>query len=552
MGTFIILAVVVLCFVVSVLFGLAASWKRQHISEDYFLAGRSLPWFAVALSIAGTSFRLETWLGMIGLCYAVGVAAGSLAWGNFLATSALAWLFLPFFIRKKLYSPAEFLERRYSPSVRGIYAMLTILVLVFGVLAPALYLGGWVLCEGGLGVMVDGFSWQLIACIAAVAIVAALYSVYGGLMAGAWAGAIQLLIVIAGGTLLAVVATKDAGGLVAVMQKNAGERMILLHPAQVPGLNGASLTWTGLVAFWFTIAMWNAGASPVTVQRCLGARSEWDAKMGVIVAGLLQVLLAALIVLPGLAALVKLGLPANTGLSYDHAALKLIDTLFGREGWLGPLGQGLVVSAVLAAVLCTASGVINAVSSLWTMDLCQDLWRGGLSEAELVARGRWTSFGTILLGALAAPLLALWEKGILSYVLEVSAAIGPPIVVVFLVAFLWPRAHGRPAVVTLVLGVIVGVLLWIVAALGADVPPWLLPVMNRAGISGVVSLLLLVLGTFIIPQNPNELYDPDTAWNLRWSRLPPHEQDAGSGFGNLVFWWAVMIAANVAVWVVLR
>ena len=122
MGTFIIVAVPAVLLGLSVVVGLAAARGRQHISEDYFVAGRSLPWYVVAFSVAGLSLRLEMWLGLLGLTYVAGVAAGGLAWGSFIGLTVLTGVFLPYFARKKISSPAEFLERRYSPATRDLFA----------------------------------------------------------------------------------------------------------------------------------------------------------------------------------------------------------------------------------------------------------------------------------------------------------------------------------------------------------------------------------------------------------------------------------------------
>ena len=152
MGTIIILVIVVVVLSLTVFVGLAAALGRQHISEDYFAAGRSLPWYVVALSVAGPSLRLEMWLGLLGLTYVAGVAAAGLAWSSFIGLTVLSGVFLPYFLRKRISSPAEFLQRRYSPATQGLFTVLAILFLVLGVLAPALYVGGWVLAEAGLHV----------------------------------------------------------------------------------------------------------------------------------------------------------------------------------------------------------------------------------------------------------------------------------------------------------------------------------------------------------------------------------------------------------------
>ena len=277
MGTIIIVAVVAVLLGLTVVVGLAAAAGRQHISEDYFAAGRSLPWYVLAFSVVGLSLRLEMWLGLLGLTYLAGIAAGGLAWGSFVGLTALSAVFLPYFIRNKLASPAEFLERRYSPATRGLFSVLSMIYLVLGVLVPALYVGGWVLSEAVFNVppsTAGGIPWVFFACVAGIALVASLAGVLGGSMAGAWGGAAQLLIACAGGALFAVVATRDAGGLAAVWEKNSPAQTSLLLSS-----HHDLLPWVGMLAFALTIGFWNTAVSPLAVQRGLGARSEWDARL---------------------------------------------------------------------------------------------------------------------------------------------------------------------------------------------------------------------------------------------------------------------------------
>ena len=251
---------------------------RQHISEDYFLAGRSLPWYVVACSVAGLSLRLDMWLGLLGLTYVAGVAAGGLAWSSFIGLTALAGVFLPYFMRKKISSPAEFLERRYSPATRGLFALLSILFLVLGVLVPALYVGGWVLSEAGFQVplsMANGIPWVFFACVAAIAVLSSLAGVIGGSMAGAWSGAVQFLVIVIGGTVFAVVATHDAGGLASLWETNAPAHTWLLLSS-----HHDVLPWFGLVAFALTIGFWNTAVSPLTVASLPGGAERMGCPSG--------------------------------------------------------------------------------------------------------------------------------------------------------------------------------------------------------------------------------------------------------------------------------
>ena len=174
------------------------------------------------------------------------------------------------------------------------------------------------------------------------------------------------------------------------------------------------------------------------------------------------------------------------------------------------------------------------------------------SESELIARGRRTSLATIVLATLLAPLLLAWDQGVFNFVLELSAIIGPPAAVVFVVGFFWSGAHGRSAVATLICGCLVAAGLWFIVAQGEAVPDWLRPAATRAGVTGLASLVLLGLFTFVIPASGDEMYDPNAAWNTDFLSLPLHDRDAGAGLGNIWIWWGLLLAASVALWIVLR
>ena len=279
-------------------------------------------------------------------------------------------------------------------------------------------------------------------------------------MAGAWGGAVQFLVIAVGGTVFAVVATHDAGGLASLWEKNSPAQTSLLLSS-----HHDLLPWVGMIAFALTIGFWNSAVSPLDGATLPGGAKRMGRPPGRDRGRLAAVDLAGSIYPAG---------PGGGGetrpagqqrpLAAEASGLRLIEVLFGRQNPLGAAGQGLVVAAILAAVMNTVAAAVHAVSTLWTMDICQGLLRRNDSESDLIARGRRSSLTTIILATLLAPLLLAWDQGVFNYVLEVSAIIGPPAVVVFLVAFFWPSAHGRSAVATLVSGCLVGAALWFIVA----------------------------------------------------------------------------------------
>jgi SSS family solute:Na+ symporter len=571
-----ILAIVAVYFVVTLSLGLWVARKERNVADDYFLAGRKLPWYAVALSMTGSNIGTEHFIGMVGSAYAFGLAPATFEWGNFIPFSVLIWIFLPYFFRKKLYTVPEFLERRYGASTRSVFAGLTLFHMVFVVLTPALYAGGRIVYEMGFDTTIDSFNWGYMGCVLIISAVTAAYCIYGGLLSVVWTDVLQVVILLVGGVMLVVIGSQDVGGIDKVIERNLAEsstdwktgnkqvpkpaaadddndetipsgkyheagptRMSLILPSDHP-----LSPWTGVATFWFTLSLWYCCTNQFYIQRCLGAKSEWDAKMGVIGCGFLKIFLPFIIVLPGLVAFAKFG-PST--LSPDAVYVTMV------KEFLPTWGQGILLAALIAAIMSTVSSVLNSTSTIWAMDVHKRILHKGASEAEVVRVGRWATLVTIVIGTAAAPALLYWEEGLFIYIQDMAALLAPPIVVVFLAAFLWRRAHGRSATFTLVFGILCGAGLMVLGKTAwSDDIAWIKPLLNRAAINWVFCLAALVLSTYLIPRNQDESYDPDAIWNARWARLPEQERPRNRGYRNLMFWWLVMVSTSASLFMIFR
>ena len=276
------------------------------------------------------------------------------------------------------------------------------------------------------------------------------------------------------------------------------------------------------------------------------AKVEWDAKMGVIGCGFLKLLVPVIVVFPGLVAFKLFG----TRLDRDGVYLRMIDD------FLPSAGQGILLAALIAAMMSTVSSVLNSASTIWIVDVHKRLLRHKATEQEMVKVGKWATFIIIVFATAAAPLLLKYKGGIFVYVQNLGSHFATPISVIFLVAFLWRKAHGRAATCTLIFGIAFGFVLKYFVELVEKgwLPPikpehveWMAPFMTRAGISWVVSLIALILASCLIRRNPAEAPDPDCIWNRRWGKLPEAERAINKGARNLMFWWAVMITVSIAI-----
>ena len=536
-----ILTITIIYFAITLSIGFWVARREKKKADDYFLAGRKLPWYAVSLSMTGSNIGTEHFIGMVGTAYAFGLAPATFEWGNFIPYTVLIWIFLPFFYRKKLYTIPEFLERRFNPSTRSVFAFFSLFHMVFVVLAPALYVGGRIVYEMALQKPVTEFSWPYMGCVLIISGVTAAYCIYGGLKSVVWTDVLQVVVLVGGGLLLLLVGAGRAGGLQEVIRTNldaSPDRFSLILPA-----DHTVSPWTGVATFWFTLSMWYVGTNQFYIQRCLGARSEWDAKMGVIGCGMIKVFLPLIIVFPGLVAFAMFG----PGIAEDAVYVKMINTL------LPPAGQGLLLAALIAAIMSTVSSVLNSSSTIWSVDVYKRLLRRDAADRDMVRVGRLSTLVVILVGTAFAPFLLRWEGGIFIYIQDMAAFLAPPITVIFLAAFLWPRAHGRAACFTLLFGIVSGVALKIIAeSVGENGIETLKPLLNRAAANWFLCLVALVVATWLMPRNRAESFDRDAIWNRRWARLPEGERDLNRGGRNLLLWWAVMVGASASLFMIFR
>ena len=505
---------------------------RLNIADDYFLAGRQLPWYAVAVSLAAAGLGLESLLGMAGLAYKEGMAPAALCWGNFLAYSVLLWVVVPYLVRKKLSSMGELLERRFARSTRAVYAAVMLAFMIFGVLAPALAAAGAAVCDAGLGRPPEGSVWLFIVAMVVVAAAAGVYIIYGGLAATSRAAMLQLLVVLAGGVLLVALGSRGLGGVEGVVKKNLAAdpgRLGLLLPAASESL---ALDRRAHVLFHALAGLCRRHA--VERRTVPGGAERVGRQDGRDRRGRVAGAAAGRAGAAGAGVLRPAG-HARHQRSRSRSDLPAADPsgLFpGRS--LGAAGRGLAVSAVVAAAMCVAGAVLNAASTLWSIDISQDMLLRTASEADMIRRGRWSSLAALVLGLAAAPLFLWWSQGLLVWIEETAAVAMPPLAVVLLAAFFWPRLHGRAATFTLVFGVAVGALLWAARWTLLDPPAWFFAPLTRAAVNVLACALAMAAGTILIAPCRYEPYDPDTAWNFRWARLPAREQTGRRGKPGLL------------------
>ena len=422
-------------------------------SEDYFLAGKSLPWWAIGASLIAANISAEQIIGQSGQGFVVGLAIAAYEWQAAIVLIIVAKYFLPIFLEKKIYTMPQFLELRFGPTIKSMMAVFWV-VLYTGVnLTAVLWLGGLALTA------LTG--WNVVAAMMGLAAFAVIYSLYGGLKAVALTDIIQVVVLIAGGfaiTGIVLAMVGDGAGIFAglgtLMGEIPGHFKMILAPEN-PSYNNLPGIWTLLGGLWVLhFSYW--GFNQYIIQRALGAESLAEAQKGLAFAAALKLLIPVIVVIPGIAALYL----AREG-QLDMARIAASpDSTYGILMGLVPNGlRGLVFAALIAAIVSSLASMMNSISTIFTMDIYRDMIAPDRSEAHYVAVGRTTSAIAIVIAViLARPFLGGMESAFQA-IQEYTGFIAPGIVSVFLLGMFWKGCNAQGAFAMLIVSVLANILL---------------------------------------------------------------------------------------------
>jgi SSS family solute:Na+ symporter len=336
-------------------------------SQDYFLAGRRLPWYAIGFSLIATSISSEQFIAEVAFAYEHGLAVANWEWGVFPAMTLMILFFVPFYIRRQISTMPEWLEHRFGASSRFTFALIMVLSYVFVNLAGVLYTGGVLLHAI--------FNIDQRYAIAVLAVVTGVYTVMGGLPAVVWNDVIQAILLLGAGLLVFFLGLHKIGGWEAM--RGVGERAHLMLPASDP-----DLPWTAILVGMLSTNLWYYATNQYINQRVLGARNEWHARAGIIFAGFLGIFLALAVCFPGLIAYRLI--PGLTGKEMNEAYPRVVNLL------VGPLGyglRGLVLAGLMAAIMSTLDALMNSCSAILTIDFYQRLWKPSASDRDMIRVG---------------------------------------------------------------------------------------------------------------------------------------------------------------------
>jgi len=453
--------------------------RGKDTADDYFLANRNLGWFIVGASIFASNIGSEHLVGLAGSGATSGVALAHYelhAW----AILVLGWLFVPFYMRSRVFTMPEFLERRFSPSARVILSITSLLTHVLTKFAVSIFAGGVVfralLPELHVGIL--GHDWNAF-WIGSVAIVllTGVYTVLGGMRAVAYTEALQTFVLVFGSALLTVFGLIRIGGWHAFRSALDPDMFNLWKPL-IP--HGLASTWApvkeaGRQAWYFNtnypwlgmlfcapiIGLWYWCTDQYIVQRALGAANVQTARRGSIFASYIKLLPVFIFIIPGMIAfaLAKSGKVAALAsmVGPDGKAIPMIAQSAYPMLVMSvlPVGiRGIVVAGLIAALMSSMAGAFNASSTLFTMDLYQKL-RPNSSQHELVWMGRVATAVMVFVALLWIPVIE-GARGLYEYLQSVQGYLAPPIFTVFVFGIFSKRLNAKGCIWALVVGFLFG------------------------------------------------------------------------------------------------
>ncbi|QCX37429.1 sodium/solute symporter [Aureibaculum algae] len=480
---------------------------HQKNAEDYFLASKSLPWWAIGASLIAANISAEQFIGMSGSGFASGLAIASYEWMAALTLLIVGKYFLPIFIEKGLYTIPEFVEKRYSTNLKTILAVFWIALYVFVNLTTVLYLGALAL-ETIMGVpMVYG--------VLGLALFAAAYSLYGGLSAVAWTDVIQVVFLILGGlvtTYLALDTVSGGNGFLAGLTRvyeEVPDRFAMILDKSNPefkNLPGIAVLvggmWVANLYYW--------GFNQYIIQRTLAAKSLKEAQKGILLAAFLKLIIPLIVVIPGITAYVMINDPEIMA-SLGDAGLKNLPTLDQADKaypWLLqflPTGlKGVAFAALAAAIVSSLASMLNSTSTIFTMDIYKQYINKNANDKSTVGMGRISAGVALLIAALLAPQLGNLDQAF-QFIQEYTGIVSPGILAVFMLGLFWKKTTNKAAIIGALSSIPIAMYFkvgpngWSTSSLFVDVP-----FMDQMGYTFILTMVVIIIASLIQHHGKND------------------------------------------------
>lgn len=472
---------------------------KQKSAEEYFLAGKTLPWWAIGASLIAANISAEQFIGMSGSGYTVGLAIASYEWMAAITLIIVGKYFLPIFIEKGIYTIPEFVEKRYSRNLKTILAVFWISLYVFVNIASVLYLGALAI-ETILDI-------PMIYGVIGLALFAAAYSLHGGLASVAWTDVIQVVFLILGGVLTTYLALNTVSegrgffaGLEIIYEKAPKKFQMILDKSnpEYKNLPGIAVLiggmWVANLYYW--------GFNQYIIQRTLAAKSLKESQKGILFAAVLKLFIPLIVVIPGIAAYVITNdseIMANLGeLGQNNPpSTAEADKAYPWLLQLLPVGmKGLAFAALSAAIVSSLASMLNSTSTIFTLDIYRPYFNPQANDKSLVKSGRISALIALLIGAIMAPLLGGIDQAF-QFIQEYTGIVSPGILAVFLLGLFYKKATNKSAIIGVILSIPIALYFkigakgWINNSFFVD-----LPFLHQMGLTALLTAITIILMSY--------------------------------------------------------
>ncbi|GGZ26757.1 sodium:solute symporter [Asticcacaulis endophyticus] len=461
-------------------------------ARDHFLAGRSAPWYMIGFALFASNMTAVGMIGLPGSAYAHGINVHNYEWMGTLVLPLFCAFVLPTYLSSNVFTVPEFLERRYSRFARTYLSGLTIFLCVLADTAGALFAGGVL-----LQILLPGAALWQISCV--LALCAGIFLIIGGLRAVMVTEAIQAVILLIGGVIVAVLTVNAAGGWEAIKNGVPASHLSLIRPDNDP-----VMPWTGLVTGGLIIGFYFWCTNQFMVQRMLAARSLDHGRWGGLFAGLLKLSSLFLLCIPGVAAVLIFPSLARPDQVFPSLILTLLPT--------GILG--ILIAAFLATIISTLAANYNAASTLVTIDFVRR-FKPDMSDAALIRAGRITVVILMLLSMLWVPMIGAMRDSLWQYLQAILSYFVPPVAAVFFAGLFWRRANDAGAKAGLIIGTLLSVVFFISVEITHAVN---LHFLKAAFVIFAVSLIATAIASLMTAPPEAERVNPLTFSGDLWQR----------------------------------
>lgn len=424
--------------------GIWASLKSKNSNK--FLAGKSLRWHHIGFSMWGTNVGPSMLIASASAGFTCGIVSGNYAWYAFVFIALLAFVFAPRYLGEKITTLPEFMGKRFGESTRNMLAWYTIVTVLISWLALTLFAGGIIIRQ------VFGIPMWLSACI--LLAISAFFTILGGLKAIAYTNVFQMGLLIIVSATLTVLGIWHLGG-----HSVAAGVSTLANPDVVPSNywnlfqpnSDVDFPWLPIVLGYPISGLWFWCTDQSMVQPVLAARDLNEGQKGANFTGWLKILDVAIYILPGVVcfALWRTGFFGSTSIEPDNAYMTLVSSLF-------PVGMvGLVMAVLTAALVSTIGSALNALSTVFTMDIYVKKINRDATPKDITRTSRIVT----VTGALISVLITVAVDNIKGMDLfnvfqSVLSFIAPPMAAVFVMGVFWKRCTKLAANAILTVGTV--------------------------------------------------------------------------------------------------